>query len=189
MSENLQADVVILGGGLAGLCLALQLRRRFAELAIVVLERNAHPLPIAAHKVGESKVEIGAHYLADTLGLRQHLDAAHIRKFGFRFFWSEGREDLEGVTELGVSTVMPTPTWQIDRGILENHLGELARERGIDFRDESTVRGVDFGVGDAAHVVRATVHGEAMTCSARWSSWRLQVRQYEISVEQAVTGT
>lgn len=168
MSENLQADVVILGGGLAGLCLALQLRQRFADLAIVVLERNAHPLPIAAHKVGESKVEIGAHYLADTLGLRQHLDAAHIRKFGFRFFWSEGREDLEGVTELGVSTVMPTPTWQIDRGILENHLGELARERGIDFRDESTVRGVDFGVGDAAHVVRATVHGEAMTCSARW---------------------
>ena len=168
MSENLQADVVILGGGLAGLCLALQLRQRFADLAIVVLERNAHPLPIAAHKVGESKVEIGAHYLADTLGLRQHLDAAHIRKFGFRFFWSEGREDLEGVTELGVSSVMPTPTWQIDRGILENHLGQLARERGIDFRDGSIVRGVDFGADDAAHVVRATVHGQAMTCSARW---------------------
>lgn len=58
MSENLQADVVILGGGLAGLCLALQLRQRFADLAIVVLERNVHPLPIAAHKVGESKVRL-----------------------------------------------------------------------------------------------------------------------------------
>ena len=168
MSENLQADVVILGGGLAGLCLALQLRMRHADLAIVVLERNAHPLPIAAHKVGESKVEIGAHYLADTLGLRKHLDEAHIRKFGFRFFWSEGREDLEGVTELGVSAVMPTPTWQIDRGILENHLGELALERGIDFRDDSVVRGVDLGEGDAPHTVRATVQGETKTFSARW---------------------
>ena len=168
MSENQPADVVILGGGLAGLCLALQLREKFADLAIVVLERNAHPLPLAAHKVGESKVEIGAHYLAETLGLRKHLDAAHIRKFGFRFFWSEGREDLEGVTELGVSSVMPTPTWQIDRGILENHLGELARERGIDFRDRSIVRGVDLGAGDAAHVVRATVQGETMAFSARW---------------------
>ena len=168
MNKTLQADVVILGGGLAGLCLALQLRQRFADLAIVVLERNAHPLPIAAHKVGESKVEIGAHYLAETLGLREHLDDVHIRKFGFRFFWSEGREDLEDVTELGVSSVMPTPTWQIDRGILENHLGELARARGIDFRDQSIVRGVDLGAGDSAHAVRATVHGEAKTFNARW---------------------
>ena len=168
MSESVQTDVVILGGGLAGLCLALQLRKRFADLAIIVLERNAHPLPIAAHKVGESKVEIGSHYLADTLGLRGHLDEMHIRKFGFRFFWSEGREDLEGVTELGVSAVMPTPTWQVDRGILENHLGEIARELGIDFRDQSIVRGVDLGEGDLAHTVRATVQGETKTFSARW---------------------
>ena len=168
MSEDLHPDVVILGGGLAGLCLALQLRKRFADLDIVVLERNAHPLPIAAHKVGESKVEIGAHYLADTLGLRTHLDEVHIRKFGFRFFWSEGREDLESVTELGVSAVMPTPTWQIDRGILENHLGELVLERGIDFRDQSVVRAVDLGEGDARHTVQATVRGEAKTFQPRW---------------------
>ena len=168
MSKTPQHDVVILGGGLAGLCLALQLRQRFADLDIVVLERNAHPLPLAAHKVGESKVEIGAHYLADTLGLREHFDTAHIRKFGFRFFWTDGRSDLDGVTELGVSAVMPTPTWQLDRGILENHLGELARERGIEFLDGSVVRSIDLGKGDAVHTVQATVQGESRTFNARW---------------------
>ncbi|MEZ5460344.1 NAD(P)/FAD-dependent oxidoreductase [Dokdonella sp.] len=168
MTTDAQHDVVILGGGLAGLCLALQLRQKFVDLDIVVLERNMHPLPLAAHKVGESKVEIGAHYLADTLGLREHLDSAHIRKFGFRFFWSDQRYDLDGVTELGVSHVLPTPTWQIDRGILENHLGQLVRERGIRFLDGSVVRGIELGQGEAAHIVDVTTAGEERRLSARW---------------------
>ena len=62
-------DVIILGGGLAGLTLALQLHDRLPELDIVVLERATHPLPLAAHKVGESTVDVGAHYFGETLGL------------------------------------------------------------------------------------------------------------------------
>ena len=48
-----EVDVAILGGGLAGLSLALQLRRRFSDLKIMVIERRRHPVPEAAHKVGE----------------------------------------------------------------------------------------------------------------------------------------
>ncbi|HEV7575605.1 MAG TPA: NAD(P)-binding protein, partial [Caldimonas sp.] len=44
-------DVVITGGGLAGLTLALQLKQTFADLDILVLERRVHPVPVAAHKV------------------------------------------------------------------------------------------------------------------------------------------
>ena len=143
-------DVVILGGGLAGLTLALQLRRRFGDIDVVVVERRAHPVPPAAHKVGESTVEIGAHYFSETLGLREHLDAEQIRKFGFRFFFCEGRSDLENVTELGVRRVLPTPTWQIDRGTFENFLGEEARRNGIDFRDGAVVRGFDIAQATAA---------------------------------------
>ncbi len=72
------ADVVIMGGGLAGLTLALQLRQRFAQLEIVVLERMRHPVREAAHKVGESSVEIAAHYFDTVLGLREHLTARDI---------------------------------------------------------------------------------------------------------------
>ena len=138
-------------------------------IRLLVLEKRAHPVREAAFKVGESTVEIAAHYFADTLGLRDHLENSHIRKFGFRFFFSEGQDDLADVTELGVSAVLPTPSYQIDRGILENYLGDEARRRGIDFRDGVTVRGFDIGKDDAPHTVRAhAADGSDIVLHARW---------------------
>lgn len=163
-----QCDIAILGGGLAGLSLALQLRSRHPALSIRVLERQRHPLPVAAHKVGESTVEIGAHYFAETIGMREHLEREHLRKFGFRFFWSEGRRDLENVTELGVRRVLPTPTYQIDRGIFENHLAREALGRSIDFLDACVVRDFDIGRHGAGHRIRYQHDGSRHELEARW---------------------
>lgn len=160
-------DVLILGGGLAGLSLALQLRGRFPELGITVLERRAHPVPVAAHKVGESTVEIGANYFESVLGLKPLLMANQLKKFGFRFFFSEGQASIDGVTELGASTFLPTGSWQIDRGIFENDLGEECRRRGIGFVDAAIVREV---VMDAAggHRVRVDHAGAESWITGRW---------------------
>ena len=162
------SDVVIAGGGLAGLTLALQLKQRLPELGITVIERRHHPVPHAAHKVGESSVEIGAHYFEQVLGLKSHLDSAQLKKFGFRFFFSDGRADLTQVTELGASRVLPTPSYQLDRGIFENELARLAQERGIGFVDGAVIRSFDLSEGGANHEVRVDVDGELHAIGARW---------------------
>ncbi|WP_225781839.1 NAD(P)/FAD-dependent oxidoreductase [Xenophilus sp. Marseille-Q4582] len=144
-------DVIIMGGGLAGLTLALQLRQRFPDIDVLVLERRAHPVPHAAHKVGESSVEIGAHYFDTVLGLQGHMDSAQLRKFGFRFFFSEGRHDIENVTEIGASRYLSTPSYQIDRGIFENHLGQVARARGVHFVDHALVRQIALSEDNGLH--------------------------------------
>src|SRR5207302_1501749 len=44
-------DVLIAGGGLAGLCLARQLAREAPSRRVFLAERRAHPVPEAAFKV------------------------------------------------------------------------------------------------------------------------------------------
>jgi flavin-dependent dehydrogenase len=169
MTENQSYDVVVMGGGLAGLTLALQLRQKFADMSILVLERRAHPVPEAAHKVGESSVEIGAHYFDQVLALKPHLDSAQIKKFGFRFFFNDKSDDLSKVTELGASKVLMTPSYQIDRGIFENYLAVTALERGIDFIDQAMVKSFDLSENGSEHRI------EFETKSSEQTSERKQV--------------
>lgn len=168
MNANGDTDVVILGGGLAGLCLAIQLKRQDPALAVTVLERKPHPVREAAHKVGESTVEIGAHYFAEVLGLREHLDTQQLRKYGLRYFFCDGERELQDCNEMGVSRLLPTPSWQLDRGRFENFLGERARELGVDFRDGAVVRTLDLAEGGGAHCVGFDHGGASHALRARW---------------------
>ncbi len=162
-------DVVILGGGLAGLTLALQLRQSFADIDILVLERRKHPVPEAAHKVGESSVEIGANYFSQVLGLKAHLEERQLKKFGFRFFSSEGRRDIDAVTEIGASRYLAVPSYQIDRGIFENFLAEEVARRGIAFVDGAMVSDIELGEGGTPHRAAYRVDGgEAREAQAPW---------------------
>ncbi|AKS43356.1 NAD(P)/FAD-dependent oxidoreductase [Wenzhouxiangella marina] len=167
---SLDHDVLILGGGLAGLTLALQLRDTLPEARIAVLERSSHPVPESAHKVGESTVEIGAEYLASTLGLREHLDRCHLRKYGLRLFFDADRaDDLSQAGELGASHLLSLPSYQVDRGVLENHLAELAGERGIELITSARVRDVHLDPDDdTPHRVEAMIDGQTREFRARW---------------------
>ena len=162
-----RSDVVIVGGGLAGLTLALQLRARLPTLGVTVLERNTLPVPEAAHKVGESTVEIGAHYLDTVLGLDAHLRERQLRKFGFRFFFSDGVGAIDQVTELGASNYLHTPGYQLDRGILENFLVERVRQQGMQVITGVTVRSIELAES-GTHTVKYSRGGQEHELAADW---------------------
>ena len=161
-------DVVVLGGGLAGLTLALQLRRRDPAIDVLVLERNRHPVPEAAFKVGESTVECGAHYFADVLGLRGHLESEQLAKFGLRYFFNHRSEAIDRCTELGVSHGLPTGSFQLDRGRFENFLGAHVRGQGVDFRDGAKVTRVEMADDGGPHRVGYTCDDGDHVVEARW---------------------
>ncbi|MEA2258957.1 MAG: hypothetical protein QOJ51_1782, partial [Acidobacteriaceae bacterium] len=118
-------DVILLGGGLAGQTLARQMQRQRPSARILITELRPRPAKEAAHKVGESTVEIGAHYFSKVLGLESHLRQSQLRKAGLRYFFShENNEDVASRVEMGASYFPPVPSYQLDRGRLENMLAQ-----------------------------------------------------------------
>jgi flavin-dependent dehydrogenase len=168
MTSPQHRDVLIVGGGLAGLSLAIQLRRTCPDLSVAILEKRKHPLPEAAHKVGESTVEIGGHYYAEVVGMKEHLEKHQLLKPGLRFFFPAGaNDDITRRIEVGLGQWPRYPTYQLDRGRFENALGEEAVRRGAEFHDGATVQNIELSSG-GAHVVTATRDGERIAISCRW---------------------
>ena len=78
-------DVIILGGGLAGLTLSIQLKRKKPDIKILVLERRRESAPKSAHKVGESTVELASYYYREIIGVKDYLEKHELPKYGLRF--------------------------------------------------------------------------------------------------------
>ncbi|MFL5662137.1 MAG: tryptophan 7-halogenase [Ktedonobacteraceae bacterium] len=166
-----QYDVAILGGGIAGLTLALQLKNACPTIKSLVIEKQKHPVPEATHKVGESTVEIAAHYLRDILGLGEHLKTQQLNKFGLRMFFSNnGNRDITHRVELGHATLPPqrVGTYQLDRGRLENALGQELRQRGIPFLDGCKIQQIVLQPQGDVHYLHLQTEGGEREISAHW---------------------
>jgi flavin-dependent dehydrogenase len=161
-------DVAILGGGLAGLSLGLQLRQTIPDASIFIAEKRKGPAPLAAFKVGESTVENSAHYFGEILGLRDHLRSEQLPKNGLRFFFPAGdNSDITQRVEWGTKMLPPVPSFQLDRGKFENFLAERNEAEGTDRFDGCTIQGVELSeAGD--HTVRYEREGQEGTLTARW---------------------
>jgi len=161
-------DVAIIGGGVAALTLALELRRTRPDTRLLIIEPHAHPVPEITHTVGESTVEIAAQYLRDRLELADHLNTSQLRKMGLRMFFShDGNADIAQRMELGSSSFTPQVTYQIDRARLENELNRRCLSDGVEITS-GRVTAVEFGTGGQPHSVLVQ-HGETTrSTSARW---------------------
>src|SRR6476620_5436806 len=118
-----QYDVIIAGGGLAGLTLSIQIRKQNPAVSILIMEYRDTIAPTAAHKVGESTVELATHYFREVLGLKDYLEMFELPKHGLRFFFTDGKKtDLSNRVELGPRLKLPVTSHQLDRGTFENYL-------------------------------------------------------------------
>ena len=165
--ENQSFDVVILGGGLAGLTLGIQLKRARPETSILTLEMRAGDAPDAAHKVGESTVELGTHYLREVLDLKDYLDTHELPKHGLRFFFTpQHKAEIEKRVELGPRVLLPVPSHQLDRGTLENELVRVCRSMGVDVRLGAKVVGAE--ISNFAHTVQFQQDNETHDVHTKW---------------------
>ena len=144
MIADSRYDVAILGGGLAGLTLARQLLMSRPQTRIAVIEKRTFPVTESTHKVGESTVEIGAHYFGEELQLKKHLVDEQLPKFGLRFFFKDTYQSLAEGTEVGGSEFFSAPSYQVDRGRLENYLAKTIVEMGAKLYSGARIRHVDL---------------------------------------------
>jgi flavin-dependent dehydrogenase len=162
-------DVAILGGGLAGLTLGLQLKHARPQTSIFIAEKRPGRAPEAAFKVGESTQEIACNYFGEVLGLMDHLEKEQHRKCGLRFWFPAGdNSSLAERIERGPSAHPPVPSWQFDRGRFENFLGEQNLATGVDLFGGSWIDEVEVGDPHRVTIVRGGPGGERSTINARW---------------------
>jgi flavin-dependent dehydrogenase len=166
-------DVVIGGGGLAGLTLARHLRRRNPEISVLVVDRAERPLPEAVFKVGESTVAVGGYYLQEVLGLRSYLEQRHILKLGLRYFFGGQGGRFSQRPELGPRQYrtshlgdFPVPEWQVDRGRLENDLREMVQQDGVELLEGWRVD--DVALAAPLHRIHCSRDDDRREIGARW---------------------
>ncbi len=179
-------DVIILGGGLAGLTLSIQIKKQRPSTSILILESRDASAATAAHKVGESTVELGSYYLREVLGLTPYLEAHELPKHGLRFFFpSENKGDITTRVELGPRTDLTVPSHQLDRGTLENELERHTKSLGTEIILGARVKDVDLSAqgSQVVYISKKETH----TASGTWiadASGRVSVLKRKLGFEK-----
>jgi flavin-dependent dehydrogenase len=146
-------DVVIMGGGYAGLVQALHLHRTIPGVSMVIVEPRTDEEIAAICKVGESTVEIAANFMVRDLGLADYLAGTCPPKYGLNFHWPKDLAMTDSVDDYFSSWVPQGPTipsYQLHRGRFEKDVTKMVRALGIPFV-RAKVDDFEIGVDGAHH--------------------------------------
>src|SRR6476469_4096839 len=135
-------DVVIVGGAVSGASTAILLKRRRPDLKILVVEKTDR----FDWKVGESTVEISAYFLTRVLKQYDHLSREQLPKQAFRYWFVNDRVTLRReASEVGATQLARTPSFQLDRSKLDEHLLKVAAEEGSEVWRPARVTSFELG--------------------------------------------
>jgi flavin-dependent dehydrogenase len=159
-------DVVIVGGGIAGAFLARHLKIAKPELSVLLLESHS---TIDDYKVGESTVEVAAHYMVKRLNLGTYLYQHHLPKNGLRFFFDSEQKNLplEEMSEIGSDHFPFFPSFQLERAKLERDLVSLNRAIGIEVELGAKATAVTIDAS-SHHTITYEQNGKTETVACRW---------------------
>ncbi|HEV3076556.1 MAG TPA: FAD-dependent oxidoreductase, partial [Thermoanaerobaculia bacterium] len=141
-------DVLIIGGGLAGLTLARQLLLR-SDKQVLLVDRRA--LPPTKQKVGEATVQMSGYYYARVLEMEEHLLCEHYMKYNLRFYWkhSAGGERYEDLDQSYIRNLSNIVTYQLDRNVFEAELLRVNLESPR-FELHAPAAGLEVDLADGA---------------------------------------
>jgi len=165
-ATDLECDVLVIGGGPAGSTAAALLARRGWH--VVLLEKDAHP----RFHIGESLLPMNLPIL-ERLGVLDQVRQIGVYKAGADFPMHAPDQPWDGTTHVFRFDRALAPqfghAYQVRRSEFDQLLFEHARAQGVDARQRTRVRRVDFGVDGRPQQVHASgPDGQALLLRPRY---------------------
>jgi flavin-dependent dehydrogenase len=151
MIEERLYDVAIIGGGLAGLSLSIQLSKK--GYSVVLLEKESYPY----HKVCGEYVSLESWDFIESLGLP--LKEMQLPIINTLFLTAPNGKTF--------TSKLPLGGFGISRYLFDHQLSQIAKSSGADVREKCKVDQVVF-VDDGFEIIAGTEKIRAKLCCAAW---------------------
>jgi flavin-dependent dehydrogenase len=158
-------DVVVMGGAFSGASTAWLLKQRNPSLRVCIVERDL----VFKRRVGESTVEMSAHFLNEVLGMGRYLNEQHLVKQGLRFwFYSDSNQPWQSCSEIGPEYHVRLPGYQVDRAALDEALLGRAVEVGAVLMRGWKVAELELAAGAMQQILIKGSDGQERRLESRW---------------------
>jgi len=157
-------DVIVVGGGPSGSTVSTLVAKQGHR--VLLLERERFP----RHQIGESLLPATIHFICPLLGVEEEIaNAGFPKKLGGVLRW--GKSAKPWSFSFGATPALSGPNayaYQVRRADFDDILLKNAKKRGVDVREQHTVRGLIQEDGRVVGVRFTDAEGSERTARARY---------------------